>query len=217
MSEQDISACRDSIIDFAPALHLDVDDAVFAPLFTWPYTGPGSLRNSFDLKSADGLPVDVHLMVKDPEAIGIEFARAGAECVMGHLEVFASASEATRVLKAWRDAGASEVGLGILFNTPIENIESFVRECDVIHMMSIGRIGTQGIPYNATAPARIADFHVMYPEMTISVDGGVSETNIADLVRAGARRFGIGSAISKAPDPKVAYESLLKIAEGALQ
>lgn len=216
MSERDLTVCRDQIIGFAPAIHIDVDDAVFAPLFTWPYSAPGAF-GAFDLKSVTGLTADVHLMVQNPESIGLEFIRAGAACVMGHVEVFTSAAEAQRVLHAWRSAGASEVGLAILFNTPLEGMEPFISNCDVVHMMSIDRIGTQGIPYNPSAPARIADFHARYPRATISVDGGVSENNIVDLVRAGASRFGVGAAISKAPDPKAAYGRLKSLAESAIQ
>lgn len=214
MSERDLAVCRDQIIDFAPAIHIDVDDAVFAPLFTWPYVSPGSF-DAFDLTSVKGLAADVHLMVQKPEPIGIEFIRAGASCVMGHIETFQTATESQSVLDAWRSAGASEVGLAILFQTPLEGIESFISNCDIVHMMSIDRIGTQGIPYNPSAPARIADFHARYPDVTISVDGGVSENNIADLVRAGARRFGIGAAISKAADPKAAYDRLKSLAQTA--
>ncbi|MDO8576519.1 MAG: hypothetical protein Q7R90_04365 [bacterium] len=216
MSENDLAVCRDQIIDFAPAIHIDIDDAVFAPLFTWPYVSPGSF-DTFNLASVKGITADVHLMVQKPKEIGLEFVRAGASCVMGHVEVFESATEAQSVLNAWRSAGASEVGLGILFNTSFEDMDAFISNCDVVHMMSIDRIGTQGIPYNPSAPKRIADFHARYPQVIISVDGGVSLNNIADLVRAGARRFGIGSAITKAPDPKAAYINLKATSESALQ
>jgi len=216
MSERDLAVCRDQIVDFAPAIHIDVDDAVFAPLFTWPYCSPGSF-DTFDLTSVKGLTADVHLMVQKPESIGLEFIRAGASCVMGHIETFQSATKAQDALSGWRSAGASEVGLAILFQTPLEGLESFISNCDIVHMMSIDRIGTQGIPYNPSAPARIADFHEQYPDVTISVDGGVCENNIVELVRAGARRFGIGAAISKAADPKAAYEHLKSLAESALE
>ena len=55
-----------------------------------------------------------------------------------------------------------------------------------------------------------------FPDTLISVDGGVSSDNIADLVRAGARRFGVGSAISKASDPAAAHKALLALAQEAI-
>src|SRR3989344_8957705 len=75
MSEYDIATCRNQIIDFAPAIHIDIDDAVFAPLFTWPYIGPGSFA-PFNLKGAEGLTVDVHLMGQNRS----EERRVGKEC-----------------------------------------------------------------------------------------------------------------------------------------
>ena len=102
-------------------------------------------------------------------------------------------------------------------DTSFELVAPLVEICDVVHLMSIATIGTQGIPYDPSAPARIAEFHGRFPHMLISVDGGVSEKNIADLVRAGARRFGVGSALMRSENPGKAYETLKSLAENALQ
>src|SRR3990167_5121901 len=106
--------------------------------------------------------------------------------------------------------------LGILLHTPFEVLEPLIPVCDVIHMMSIATIGKQGIPYEPSAVARIAEFHDDYPDILISVDGGVSKDNIGDLVRAGARRFGICSALIKTPDPASTYKALLALAQKAI-
>ncbi len=212
----DLSRGADAIRSFAPAIHIDIDDEIFAPVRTWPYTSAG-IWEPFDIAGANGLPAEVHLMVQEPREIGITFAQAGAFRIIGHIEAFSSEDDAQSTLSAWKRSGASEVGLGILKATPFEVIEPLVSVCDVVHMMSIATIGTQGIPYDGSAPARIAEFHARFPETLISVDGGVALSNIADLVRAGARRFGIGAAIAKAPSPEEAYRALVSLAEGALQ
>lgn len=212
----DLSRGADAIRSFAHTIHIDIDDEIFAPVRTWPYTSAGTWE-PFDIAGAKGLPAEVHLMVEDPREIGIAFARAGAVRIVGHIEAFATADEARAALDAWRKSGASEAGLGILKATPFETIEPLVPLCDVVHMMSIATIGTQGIPYDGSAPARIAEFHARFPETLISVDGGVALSNIADLVRAGARRFGIGAAIAKAENPEKAYQALMSLAERALQ
>ncbi len=214
--ESDLSAGLEHIRSFATEVHIDVDDGIFAPITTWPYIKQGQFE-AFNLPRMDGLFSEAHLMVEEPQSIGVAFARAGAERIVGHVEGFGDADEVLGALNAWKRAGASEVGLGLLFQTPFEVVAPFVSACDVVHLMSIASIGTQGIPYESGAPARIAEFHRLFPGVTISVDGGVSESNIADLVRAGARRFGVGSAISKAPHPKEAYEHLKTIAESALE
>lgn len=202
------------IAPFSRAIHVDIDDGVFAPLFTWPYTEAGAY-GPFEIDT-NPLRLDVHLMVQDAEGIGSAFAQKGATLVLGHIEAFGSPGGARAALRQWRRHGAAQVGLGVLFQTPLHELEPIAQECDVVHLMSIASIGTQGIPYRDDAPARIAEFHRMFPGVTISVDGGVSSRNIADLVRAGATRFGVGSAIARAPDPAAAYQHLLALAREAL-
>lgn len=212
----DLSAGLETIRSFATTVHIDIDDGVFAPITTWPYIRKGEFI-PFDLAQAEGMFSEVHLMVEEPHEIGSAFARAGAQRIVGHVEGFADGNEVRDALNAWRKAGASEVGLGLLLQTPFEVIAPHVPICDVVHLMSIATIGTQGIPYESSAPARITEFHRLFPNVTISVDGGVSEHNITDLVRAGATRFGVGSAITKAADQKAAYEKLKTLAESALE
>lgn len=212
----DLSVGLENIRSFATAVHIDVDDGIFAPITTWPYIKQGEFGD-FDLSAAEGLFSEIHLMVEEPQSIGVAFVRAGAQRIVGHVEGFADANEVLGALSAWKKAGASEVGLGLLLRTPFEVVAPFIPMCNVVHLMSIATIGTQGIPYESSAPTRIAEFHRLFPDVRISVDGGVSENNIADLVRAGATRFGVGAAISKAPNPKAAYENLKIIAENALE
>jgi ribulose-phosphate 3-epimerase len=201
---------------FASAIHIDIDDGKFTPTTTWPYTQPG-IFGDIGLGAAVGIDAEMHLMVEESREIGIAFARAGASRILGHVEGFADGKEIFHALQAWRDAGAREVGLGLLLTTPLEVIEPYLIQCNVVHLMSIATIGTQGIPYDASAPARIAEFHARFPQTLISVDGGVSEKNIADLARAGARRFGVGSAIMKAENPTQTYRRLQTLAQSALR
>ena len=211
-SADDISKTSELIQTFTKQIHIDIADGIFAPSHTWPYTEHGTFEK-FDLSAALDLQKEVHLMVEEPRQIGIEAARAGAFRIIGHAEAFSSESEAHGALDAWRRAGAKEVGLGLLLDTPFELIEHHVHILNVVHLMSIATIGKQGISYDERAPERIAQFHERFPDILISVDGGVAESNIQDLVRAGARRFGVGSAISKAADPKGVYERLKRLAQ----
>lgn len=210
----DLSKKASAIRGYARHIHIDITDGVFAPACTWPYHSKGSF-DPFDLGATKDLAVEIHLMVNDPLNIGIQFARAGAHRVLGHIEAFENSESARGALDAWRIEGAKEAGLGILMQTPLTVIEPAVSACDVVHMMTIARIGTQGIPYEKDAPARIAAFHAAYPKTLISVDGGVSEENIEALARAGVSRFSVGSALSGARDPKELMQKLKTLAEGA--
>lgn len=212
---KDLAACVQKTRGFVSSIHLDVDDGLFAPHLTWPYVKPGVLE-PFDLSVLAGVAAEVHLMVESPREIGCMFARAGALRVIAHIEAFADTTEAHGALDAWRQNGASEVGLALLMATPFEVVGPIVPVCDVVHLMSIATIGMQGIPYDEKASTRIAEFHARFPSTLISVDGGVSEDNIADLVRAGASHFGVGSTVMQSKDPASAYERLKLLAESAL-
>jgi len=213
---EDLALGAEKVRTFASNIHIDVDDGIFAPHITWPYVREG-VFDPFDLAALAALDVEIHLMVAQPREIGMAFARAGALRILGHVEAFASEDEAHTTLKEWRKEGASEVGLGILLGTPLEVLDHHRYVVDSVHMMSIATIGVQGIPYEPSAPERIRALHERYPDILIGVDGGVSPNNIADLVRAGARRFGVGSAISKSDNPKAAYESIKALAESATE
>lgn len=211
-----------SIASFAPTVQLDVSDGVFTAISSWPYlegqmTELDELRDSQALPSSPALQYELHLMVEEPREIGCMFARAGAMRIIGHVEAFADTEEARGALDAWRLEGAREIGLALLLDTPMPVLEPLIPMCDVVQVMSIGTLGSQGAAYDPRAKERIAELHAKYPTLTIAVDGGVSETNIAELVAAGARRFGVGSAIMKAADPRKAYEHLKTIAESALE
>lgn len=213
-SDTDLSACIFSIKGFSSQMHVDIGDGIFAPVFTWPYVQPSKWKE-FNLPDMEDIETEVHLMVAEPREIGAQFARAGAKRIIGHIEALAPNS-VQRTFDSWLENGAREVGLGILLATPLEQILPLAQECDVVHMMSIATIGTQGIPYDESAPARIAKLHALYPSILISVDGGVAESNIADLVRAGARRFGVGSAFAKSAEPAKVHERLKALAESAI-
>jgi ribulose-phosphate 3-epimerase len=155
-------------------------------------------------------------MVADPYSVGSVFAHAGAHTLIAHVEALGDSERAKQVCGEWRGSGVKQIGLAILFQTPLEDVEQYLPYFDFVLLMTIPRIGVQGIPYEKSAPARVADFHTRYPEISIAVDGGVSEGNIADLTHAGARHFGVGSAIAKAADPAAAYTKLLSLAEAAI-
>ncbi|OGG79614.1 hypothetical protein A3A39_02195 [Candidatus Kaiserbacteria bacterium RIFCSPLOWO2_01_FULL_54_13] len=215
-SAADLAQSAHAISSFSSSIHIDIVDGIFAPSYTWPYTKNGVFED-FDLSSVSGLSAEIHLMVEEPREIGLQFARAGASRILGHVEAFDSENDAHSALYAWRRSDVREVGLGILMGTPLEVLEHHMLIVDVVHVMTIASIGKQGIPYDKNAPARVAEFHRHHPEVMISVDGGVSASNIEELARAGASRFCVGSAIVKAADPAKEYARLKTLAQKAIE
>jgi ribulose-phosphate 3-epimerase len=189
---------------FAPVIHIDAADGKFAPNTTWmPAEGD---------KFSEGV-YEAHIMVEDARGIGAAFARAGVPTVIGHCEAIKGDLS---ILDAWREAGATKVGVAALLQTPLETLNSYIGHVDYILLMTIVRIGVQGIPFEESGIARVAEFHARHPKVTIAVDGGVSEKNAALLVKAGARHLSVGSAIAKADNPAEAYARIMAAAEAAL-
>lgn len=218
----ELSKRSEFLAQFAQWVQLDISDGAFTAARSWPY-GEGQwdelesmADGAVELPSAPPLRYETHLMVEEPRELGQRLAEAGIVRIIGHVEAFADDKEILTALDSWRSAGAGEVGLAILLDTPLPVLLPMIGACDVVQVMSIATLGAQGAPYDARAIARIKELHTQYPELVIEVDGGVSEKNIAELTRAGATRFGVGSAITKAENPKAAYEHLKAIAESVL-
>jgi pentose-5-phosphate-3-epimerase len=83
--------------------------------------------------------------------------------------------------------------------------------------MTIRKIGAQGQEFVGSAVERIAEAKALFPRAVISVDGGINETTIVDVVRAGATRICVGAAFSSVPDAQGAYTKLKNLTESAVQ
>ena len=195
------------VAPFSKKIHIDVNDGIFVPQVSWPFLG-ADMYGPADLFVIGEMLVETHLMVHDPRMIGRNLIRAGAQTVIGHIEACTDAHDAEEMLTMWRTCGAREVGLAILIDTPIEKIMPCVTSCDVIQIMSVARVGAQGASFDPRAIEKVRKLHEAHPNAVIAVDGGVSLSNIGDLVSAGATHFDIGSAIMKVLDPSVAYGQL---------
>jgi len=205
----DIETAAKKYAPFARTLHIDFADGVFAPNTTWmPHTG--------DRFPADtGMQFEAHLMVAEPQALGLLCIESGASRIIGHFEAMNDTVEA--VFASWRERDAVECGLGTLFDTPVESLAPFISFSDFVMFMGITAIGVQGLPSDPSAPAHAAALRKLYPDIVIEVDGAISEKNVAGIAKGGATRFCAGSVLSKSSDPASTYRSLLALAESALE
>lgn len=207
---------------FAPQVQLDIDDGIFAPELSWPYQ-PGQFAEFEKMAAAgerlpfaDSLKYEIHLMVKEPLHIGELLIKMGASRLIAHIESFENTESAKSAFALWRSVGVSEIGLALLLDTPLSRLEPLISEIDEVQLMSIATLGKQGAPFEERVLERVQALHAKYPSLTIAIDGGVSERNIASLVRSGASRFGVGSSITKAENPTQMYRGLLILAESAV-
>lgn len=198
---------------FAPEIQLDIADGEFAPVVSWPYR-EGQWEELEQLALGEGLPFhetlgyEAHLMVQEPREIGGLLAKAGCRRLVFHIEAMSASQAVQDMFTEWKAAGAKEVGVSLLIDTPLESVDEIIGLCDVVQLMSIPRIGAQGQPFDERALSRVEELHAKYPDMMVAVDGGISESNIELLVRAGANRLCVGSAISNAMNSETAFFTL---------
>jgi ribulose-phosphate 3-epimerase len=182
-------------------IHVDVMDGQFVPPIT---IGPVVVRA---IRAATALPLDVHLMVKEPEPLLQEFRNAGAASMTVHVEACA---DVAGTLRAVRATGA-KVGLSLNPPTPLERVRPFLGLIDVLLVMSVNP-GWGGQPIVPGSIERVAAARKMRAEsgekFLIEVDGGIKASNAADAVAAGAEVLVAGSAVYGTKDYAGAIRAL---------
>lgn len=180
------------------ALHLDVMDGHFVPNFTYGMPLVAAFRKLTDL------PLDVHLMIAQPEQYVGAFCEAGADIVTVHIE---ATSQPRALLSQIRELG---VGAGIALNpaTPLGVLDGCLDLADLVLVMSVPA-GFGGQKFDDVALEKLRELKAeVRPEVLLEVDGGVNETTIGRAARAGAQLFVVGSAIFGQPRYDAAVREL---------
>ena len=188
----------------ADQLHVDVMDGRFVPNIT---IGPPVIES---IRKRTRLPLDVHLMIVEPERYIETFVRAGADLVTVHAE---ACPHLNRTLHQIHEAGA-KAGVALNPSTPPEAIEWVLDDLDLILVMSVnpGFGGQSFIPLSVAKVRQIKTLVGTRP-VEISVDGGVTRNNACPLAQAGATILVAGSAIFCAQDPAQAVKDLRSASE----
>ena len=126
---------------------------------------------------------EVHLMMDDPESVAAKWIERGAKRIIVH-KVDDTLVESRK---------SAEVGLGVEIDKPLEEFSAFLDFVDFVHLMSIKEIGHQGHPFDERVFERIKEVKEKFPNLQISVDGGIGPDNFQQLVDAGANRLVVGS------------------------
>lgn len=181
----------------ADIFHLDVMDGVFVPNISYGFPVVEAIAG------AAAKPLDVHLMIVNPEKYAEKFVKAGAGMVSFHLEAVGDDGKADEILLGIRNAGA-KAGLVINPDIPAERLFPHLESADYFLIMSVfaGFGGQKFIPGTYGKIRRFRE----YMEKTgtvrpIEVDGGVSKENVHALREAGAEIFVAGSAIFASESP----------------
>lgn len=194
----------------ADVIHVDVMDGHFVPNITLGVPVVASLRK------ATRLPLDVHLMIEQPEEYIEDFIEAGANRVLVHQEATAHLD---RALEMIREHGA-EAGAVINPATPVVMLSDVLDKVDTVLVMSVnpGFGGQKFIPNAFEKIRQLKQMRTRYnASFRIQVDGGVDLENAAELAQAGTNTFVAGTSIFHTPDPAAAARQLRKVASGALK
>lgn len=186
----------------ADVVHVDVMDGHFVPNIT---IGPLIVKA---LKGRTSLPLDVHLMIKNPGLYLEDFIKAGADYLTVHYE---ASTHLHREIQVIKQAGV-KAGVALNPHTPVSVLEDIIDELDLVLIMSVnpGFGGQKYIPNSAKKLMQVKNLIAEkgLEHIEIEVDGGVKEENIAEIAAAGADILVAGSAIYGAEDPIAVIQSM---------
>lgn len=180
--------------EYADIFHLDIMDGTFVPNISYGFPVVEAI-SSIAVK-----PLDVHLMIVNPEKYVERFAKVGASMISFHLN---ATEDPAAVLRYIRSLGV-KAGLVINPDIPVESLYPYLKDADFILLMSVFA-GFGGQKFIEDTYVRIRTLREEIArqglDLPIEVDGGVGPSNAKALIEAGAEILVAGSAVFKAEDP----------------
>ncbi len=190
-------------------IHIDVMDGHFVPNIT---VGPLIVKA---IRRATKLPLDVHLMITNPDDYLSEFCDAGADTLTVHRE---TCPHLQRTIQSIKDLGA-KAGVSLNPATDLGSLEEILSDLDLLLIMSVNP-GFGGQSFIPSVMAKIKKARGLIDDKSLQieleVDGGVSPDNTAAVVHAGATILVAGSAIFKAPQYDVVIRQMRQAGTGAM-
>ena len=189
---EEINAIVDAGADY---IHIDVMDGHFVPNIT---IGPMIVKT---VRKITDMPLDVHLMITNPDTYLKVFADAGADIIAVHIEVVQDIKKTVRNIKGLGKRPCVVINPG----TPISEAELILPEIDMVLIMTVNQ-GFGGQKYIHDCTKKISDLKEYCTkhgyDIEIEVDGGITPLNIAEASKAGADTFVAGSTVFNHHDYK---------------
>ncbi len=199
--QADVEMLNESEADW---IHVDVMDGMFVPNISFGFPVISAIK-----KHAKK-PLDVHLMIKNPDRYLAEFKKAGADIISVHYE---ACTHLHRTLQAIRDLGC-QTGVALNPHTPVELLEPLLQDIDLVCMMSVNP-GFGGQKFIEGTYAKVEKLSKMIAEKgtstRIEIDGGVNSQNAKALLDAGASVLVAGSFVFNSENPIETIHNLKNI------
>lgn len=183
----------------ADMYHFDVMDGVFVKAETIDYM---YLK---EMKLNTVLPFDVHLMIANPEKLITKYIKNGADILTLHVEAFKDEKALLKAIERIKKAGVL-AGLCIDLDTSVEKVTKYLDVIDLVLIMSV-KAGASGQNFDEKAIAKIKKIRKLNNDILIEVDGGINDSNVKNIIKAGADIVVSGSYIYE-NDTFMAIQSL---------
>jgi len=186
---------------FTDYIQIDIMDGQFVPShsITWRDLTGVSVETSWE----------AHLMVQKPEDQLKHFKEVGANKAIFHYEATLNPAQ---VISGARELDL-KVGIALNPETPVDRILSFTGELDSVLFLSV-HPGFYGAKFIPEVLDKIGELRQARPDLRIGIDGGIKESNIAQIAKSGVDEICVGSAILLQPQPAESYRKLLSIVQG---
>lgn len=190
----------------ADYIHIDVMDGRFVPNITIGQPVVSAVAKITDL------PLDVHLMIKNPDAYIESFIKAGADILCVHQEACTHLERSVQFIKSL----GAKAAVSLNPATDVNTLKYILPYLDMVLIMSVnpGFGGQKFIDFSIDKIRELREMaNRVNPSLDIEVDGGITLGNIKSVVRAGANVIVAGSSIYKSADPAKTILSMRKLAE----
>lgn len=190
--------------DLVPLVQIDVVDGRFASPKSWG----SNIGDNLFLWEPEELPkIEMHLMIERPSAWVDDWYSTSVDRVLIHHE---SAGDKKKLIERIKETG-TQVGVALKLETTISVLDEYIKELDVVQLMSIETIGSYGAKFNEDIYKKISALRKKYKNVTIEIDGGINLDNAKKLIESGANNLIIGSALFKSENIKKSIEEFKKI------
>ncbi len=189
--QRDVELINSSSADW---FHVDVMDGVFVPNISFGFPVIDAVKRHAKK------PLDVHLMIQNPDQYILEFKKVGADILTVHYE---ACPHLHRTIQAIKEAGM-KAGVALNPHTPVSVLENVISDLDLVLIMSVNP-GFGGQKFIQNAVNKVATTKKMITDNNatalIEVDGGVNAQTAVDLIRAGADVLVAGSFVFNSSNP----------------